>query len=89
MRQNAKYAFFGTPEFAALILEKLIKANMPPAVIVCNPDRPVGRKKVITSPPTKVLAQKHDILALQPEALDNAFKAKIASFNCDFFIVAA
>ncbi len=83
------YAFFGTPDFAAIILKRLIASGDPPSVVVCNPDRPVGRKKIITSPPTKTIAQKSDILALQPEQLDRAFGARIASFNCDFFIVAA
>lgn len=48
-----RYVFFGTPRFAAIVLEKLIGAGMPPAVLVCNPDKPVGRKKIVTSPPTK------------------------------------
>ena len=65
-----RYIFFGTPEFAAIILGKLVDAGMPPAVVVCNPDRPVGRKKVITPPPTKVLAEKHKIPAWQPGGLE-------------------
>ena len=52
-----KYAFFGTPDFAAVILEKLVAFNFPPTLVVCNPDRPVGRKHIITPPPTKVLAK--------------------------------
>src|SRR3989344_5673223 len=50
-----KYAFFGTPRFAAIILGRLLEADMPPSALVCNPDKPVGRKKVITPPPTKQL----------------------------------
>jgi len=61
------YVFFGTPDFAATILEKLIGAGFLPAAVVCNPDRPVGRKKVLTAPPTKILAQKYNIPVLQPE----------------------
>lgn len=87
-----KYAFFGTPEFAAIILEKLIKAGMPPALVVCNPDRPVGRKKTITPPPTKVVAQNHSILIWQPESLKinppaGGLKFKIS--GVDFAVVAA
>lgn len=65
-----KYMFFGTPEFAAIVLEKLITAGLPPAAVVCNPDRPVGRKKIITPPPVKLLAQKHNITVRQPEKLE-------------------
>lgn len=83
-----KYIFFGTPDFAAIILEKLIKAGWPPIVIVCNPDRPVGRKKVITPPPTKLLALKYNIPVCQPEVLSiSNFQFSIS--KPDFFIVAA
>lgn len=87
-----RYAFFGTPEFAAIILEKLIQAGMPPALLVCNPDRPFGRKKIITAPPVKSLILKHEswnIKLLQPETLDESFKLQVSSFKLDFAIVAA
>lgn len=83
-----KYIFFGTPDFAAIILEKLIKVGFIPEAVVCNPDRPVGRKKIVTSPPTKALAEKHNIKILQPETLVN-YKLQIADYNPDLFIVAA
>ena len=83
-----KYAFFGSPKFAAIILEKLIRAGMPPAVVACNPDRPSGRKQIVTSPPTKLLAEKHGIRVLQPDDLKiENFKLKVAEM--DFGIVAA
>lgn len=63
------HIFFGTPEFAAIILEKLIKAGYIPSAVICNPDRPVGRKKIITPPATKIIAQKYNIPVLQPESL--------------------
>ena len=44
------FIFFGTPKFSAEILERLIEAGFAPAGVVCNPDRPTGRKKVITPP---------------------------------------
>lgn len=63
------YAFLGTPRFAEIVLEKLIKKGFMPSLVVCNPDRPVGRKKIITSPPTKILAEKNNIPVWQPEKL--------------------
>ncbi|HXF44145.1 MAG TPA: methionyl-tRNA formyltransferase [Candidatus Paceibacterota bacterium] len=70
-----RYVFFGTPGFAAIILEKLIEAGMPPALVVCNPDKPAGRKKIITPPPVKkLLIEKFKDLKigiLQPESLKN------------------
>ena len=84
-----KYAFFGSPEFAKIILEKLISVGMPPALVVCNPDKPVGRKKIITPPPTKVVALKNGIKVFQPESLrdPNIWKSDFQIF--DFFVVAA
>src|SRR3989344_5401022 len=52
-----RYVFFGTPRFAATVLEKLINGGIPPSILVCNLDRPLGRKKIVTPPPTKKLVQ--------------------------------
>lgn len=85
-----KYIFFGTPRFASIILESLIKSDMSPVALVCNPDRPVGRKKVITPPPAKLIASASpQITILQPEKLDAEFLSKLRSYNADFFVVAA
>ncbi|HUZ93111.1 MAG TPA: methionyl-tRNA formyltransferase [Candidatus Paceibacterota bacterium] len=98
-----KYVFFGTPEFAAIILDGLIRANEPPLAVVCNPDRPVGRKKIIAPPPSKkivelfnvapaeagVHASKKSILILQPEKLDADFQSHISRVKPDFAVVAA
>ena len=56
---------------------------------VCNPDRPVGRKKVITAPLTKTVAQKYGIPVLQPEKLDESFTLHASRFTSQFAIVAA
>lgn len=88
-----KFIFFGTPEFAAIILKHLIDAGFVPAAVVCNPDRPVGRKKILTPPPTKVLASKHNVAVIQPESLEirnlKLEIEKIKSEVFDFFVVAA
>lgn len=94
-----KYIFFGTPEFAAIILEKLINAGFIPEAVICNPDRPAGRKKIITPPPVKkMLIEKFKdlkIKILQPEKLstrnmDNECdRTDCPYYNCDIFIVAA
>ncbi len=79
-----KYLFFGTPEFAFSILSGLFIADLSPMGVVCNPDRPVGRKKVITPPPVKTLALENGIKIFQPEKL-SGFDAN----GADFAIVAA
>lgn len=85
-----KYVFWGSPEFAKIVLEKLIEAGFLPAAVVCNPDRPVGRKKVITPPPVKrlIAERKAPIEIFQPENL-NAISDKLSALRSDFFIVAA
>ncbi len=88
MIHNSKFIFFGTPEFAAIILEKLIKAGHIPSAVVCNLDKPVGRKKIITPPAIKLIAQKYNIPVLQPEKLVN-YKLQTTNYKPDYFIVAA
>jgi len=87
------YVFFGSPKFAEIILNKLIISGFVPTAVVCNPDRPIGRKKVLTPPLTKILAQKHNIPVIQFEKLDigdwKLEMGKIKNINFDFFIVAA
>ena len=90
-----KYAFFGTPRFAAIILGRLLEADMPPSALVCNPDKPVGRKKVITPPPTKQLVldignKEQRIKVLQPATSEELLAISDEVFeNCDFGVVAA
>ena len=83
------YVFFGTPRFAELVLHELIAAGMPPAAVVCNPDRPVGRRRILTPPQVKQLAERNGIRVLQPEKLDTAFEQELAALRPDFFVVAA
>jgi methionyl-tRNA formyltransferase len=92
-----KYVFFGSPQFASIILKRLIEAGMPPVALVCNPDRPVGRKHIITPPLTKQVifdvakesGVSSPIAILQPEKLDEQFMEQLRAFTPDFFIVAA
>lgn len=65
-----KIVFFGTPEFAADALETLVEKKVGKVVlVVTQPDRPVGRKKINTPPPVKRYAVLKDIEVLQPEKL--------------------
>jgi methionyl-tRNA formyltransferase len=86
--RKTNFVFFGTPEFADIVLKKLIDSGFPPALVVCNPDRPVGRKKTITPPPVKITAQKHGIETWQPEKLEIE-NCKLKIGEASFAIVAA
>ena len=47
---SLKFAFFGTSEFSIKILEKLIERSYVPNLVVTTPDKPQGRKMIMTPP---------------------------------------
>lgn len=85
-----RVVFMGTPEFAATPLEMLIKENIDIIAVVTQPDRPVGRKRIITPPPVKALAMKYNIPVYQPEKVrDEDFIKALDSFKPDLIAVVA
>ena len=85
-----KIIFFGTPEFAEIILQELVKTEYKPMMVVTAPDKPIGRKQVLTPSLVKQLAQKHKIPVLQPKSLkDPGTGQKLLSPGSDLFIIAA
>lgn len=85
-----KIVFFGTPQFSAIILEALIKHNLKPVLVITAPDKPVGRSQIMTLPLVKVLAQKNDIIVLQPETLDGFdFEKILENIQPDLIVLAA
>ncbi|MDQ7066559.1 MAG: methionyl-tRNA formyltransferase [Sulfurimonas sp.] len=83
--------FMGTPEYAEKILQRLIsEENINVVAVYTQPDKPVGRKKVMTAPRVKTLAQKHTIDVYQPTRLrDEAVVAELLKLKCDYIVVAA
>jgi len=81
----------GTPNYAKQILDTLIKADdMEVVLVITQPDKPVGRKRVLTPPPLKTLALESSIEVLQPNRLtDDGIKEAIENASPDFIIVAA
>jgi len=86
-----KIVYMGTPHYAKEILATLLDADdMDVGLVVTQPDRPVGRKKVLTPPPVKELALKFDIEVLQPQRLsDGGVYEAIVEAQPDFIVVAA
>ncbi len=60
--------FMGTPGIAAACLETLAAAHTVVGVL-CQPDKPVGRKYILTPPPVKVTAEAQGLAVYQPESL--------------------
>ncbi|WP_233712907.1 MULTISPECIES: methionyl-tRNA formyltransferase [unclassified Helicobacter] len=54
-----------------------------------QPDKPVGRKAIITPPPLKLAAEKHGIPVFQPSALDDEACEILESLRPDFIVVVA
>lgn len=81
----------GTPDYAESILESLIlKENIEVVAVYTQPDKPVGRKKILTPPPVKVLANKNNIDVYQPDRLRNEEVVnELLQIECDYIVVAA
>ncbi|MES2749302.1 MAG: methionyl-tRNA formyltransferase [Patescibacteria group bacterium] len=85
-----KFAFFGTPDIAVIILDELKKAGYVPALIVTNPDAPVGRKQILTPPPAKTWAEENKVPVIQPSSLKDARAVpELTGTDWDLMIVAA
>jgi len=56
MNKKLNFAFFGTPDVASETLEILKENGYLPSLIVTSPDKPKGRKMLITPPPVKIWA---------------------------------
>jgi len=69
--------FLGTPEFALPSLQRLIASPHELTLVISKPDRPVGRKQVLTSPPTVELAKRHEIPVFQPKSLKGPKVAEV------------
>ena len=64
-----RIVFMGTPDFAVPSLQALIDAGHDVCAVYTQPDKPQGRKQILTAPPVKTLALEHDIF--QPNTLKN------------------
>jgi methionyl-tRNA formyltransferase len=85
-----KLIFMGTPDFAVPCLESLIAAGHEIAAVFTQPDKPVGRKQVLTPPDVKVCALKHNLPVYQPVSMrDGTAMEIIRKLNPDAIIVAA
>ncbi len=84
-----RIVFMGTPDFAVPCLEALIKTHEVVGVFT-QPDKPVGRKQVLTPPPVKVTAQENNIPVYQPQRLkDYNAPEVIKELNADITVVVA
>ena len=66
---NLKFVFFGTSELSVKVLDILLKNGYVPDLVITVPDKPQGRKMIVTPSPVKVFAQAHNLKVDQPSSL--------------------
>jgi methionyl-tRNA formyltransferase len=85
-----KVVFMGTPAFSVPILEALVQNGYEVQAVVTQPDRPVGRKHLLTPTPVKEAALRHNLLVLQPEKISGSVEMeKIIALKPDIIVTAA
>lgn len=85
-----KIMFMGTPDFAVASLRALVENNAGEITVITQPDKPKGRKMILTPPEVKVYAESVGLPVYQPKTLrDEEFDAFLHEKAPDIIIVAA
>ena len=85
-----KVVFAGTPDFAVPSLESLINsAEHRVIAVVTQPDRPIGRKGIITPPPVKTTAEKYGVPVFQFEKIRKDGVETLKNLNADVMVTCA
>lgn len=85
---NIRIVFMGTATFSLEVLKMLIEEKYNVVGVVSQPDRFVGRKKVLTMPDVKIEALKHNIQVVQPQRIKEDYQA-VLDLKPDLIITAA
>lgn len=86
--QTKRIVFMGTASFSLAVLKMLLNEKYNVVGVVTQPDRYVGRKKVLTMPDVKVEALKHDIPVVQPQRIKIEYQ-DVIDLKPDLIITAA
>jgi methionyl-tRNA formyltransferase len=89
MSSLPRIIFFGTPEFAAIVAEKMRTTGYPILAVVTQPDQPIGRKQILSAPPVSAWAKTHKIPVYQPNRLDETLLDQLTKLQPEIFVVAA
>ena len=82
--------FMGTPDFAVPTLRKLAESDHNVLAVFTQPDKPVGRKQILTPPDVKVCAEEYGIKVFQPTTLkDENSQKELKALNPDVIVVVA
>lgn len=85
-----KIIYMGTPDFAVPSLKALANSEHEVVAVFTQPDKPKGRKMILTPPDVKVCAAKLNIPVYQPTTFKDGKALEIInSYNPDVIVVAA
>ena len=88
--QTLRIVFMGTPDFAVPCLQTLLESPHSVVGVFTQPDKPQGRKMVLTPPPVKVLAAENGVPVFQPEKMkDPATLEQLKVLDPDLIVVVA
>lgn len=82
------FAFFGSDEFSIIVLEELLQAGYIPSLCITQPDKPKGRKLILTPTPIKTFCVEKNIPCITPEKL-SVLEITQHAQTYDFFVVAS
>jgi methionyl-tRNA formyltransferase len=87
---DLRIVFAGTPDFAAVALERLVSSDLSPRAVLTQPDRRAGRGRKMQASPVKLAAMGAGIVVHQPLSLKNEeAHCWLASQRPDLLIVVA
>ncbi len=84
-----RIVYLGTPDFAVEPLKKLLENNYNVVAVVCNNDKPVGRKQILTAPPVKKFALENNIPVFQYDKIRVEGVDKLKELKPDIMITCA
>ena len=85
-----RIVFFGSDDFAAVHLKKLLESPHEIVGCVTQPDRPKGRGMNVVRSPIKTIALSHKISLLQPQSLkDELIRSELKALDADVFVIVA
>ncbi|GLG01071.1 methionyl-tRNA formyltransferase [Alicyclobacillus hesperidum subsp. aegles] len=86
---SVRALFMGTPDFALPALEALVRLSWE-VCVVTQPDRPAGRKRLLTPPPVKRRALELGLRVLQPEKVGHPDSVRaLSEWDADILVTAA
>ena len=89
MSTGLKIIFAGTPEFAAVPLQALLKSSHQVIAVYTQPDRPAGRGQRLRKSPVKEIALQENIPVYQPASINKDECLRIKQMQADVMLVIA